>query len=124
MLTKSNRGFTLIECVIVLLILGIIAAISVPTYVDMENGAKDRVALENLSAIRSKLALDYARSALEIGEPTYPTLNAIQAEPYTPTASIIYSNGEPISNFTDTGGYIFNSKTGEIRVNVVGKHSI
>jgi prepilin-type N-terminal cleavage/methylation domain-containing protein len=40
--TINQKGFTLIEIIAVLVILGVIAAVALPRYVDLENNAKQK----------------------------------------------------------------------------------
>ena len=41
-LLQNNSGFTLIEIIAVMIILGLLAALAVPRYVDLENNAKQK----------------------------------------------------------------------------------
>src|SRR5690606_2350623 len=41
MLTRAKKGFTLLELIVVLVILGVIAAIAIPTYITVTNNSKD-----------------------------------------------------------------------------------
>ncbi|MBF0536646.1 MAG: prepilin-type N-terminal cleavage/methylation domain-containing protein [Nitrospirae bacterium] len=50
--TRGNKGFTLVEVLITLLIVGILAAISVPIYVGQRTKAQRAEAKENLEALR------------------------------------------------------------------------
>ncbi|HOJ43616.1 MAG TPA: prepilin-type N-terminal cleavage/methylation domain-containing protein, partial [Syntrophorhabdaceae bacterium] len=43
-LWRSNKGFTLIELIIIIVILGIIAAIAIPKYLDSKKAAEKAVA--------------------------------------------------------------------------------
>ena len=78
---KSSKGFTLIEIIAVLVILGILAAVAVPKYIDMQGEAKKAAAKGQVAEIKSTLNLAYAKKFLEKG--AAPSLKDVLA-----TASI------------------------------------
>lgn len=50
---KKNKGFTLVELMIVIVILGIIAAIAIPTYTSSQEKARKNSCLQNQKIIHS-----------------------------------------------------------------------
>jgi len=70
--TKSRNGFTLIELIIVMVILGIMAAVAVPRYLDSISNAEESAEDAVISAIKSGLK-QYANNALySEGRAIYP----------------------------------------------------
>ena len=72
--THNNKnGFTLIELIIVMVILGIMAAVAVPRYLDSIANAEESAENAVISAVRSGLK-QYANNALvDGGRATWPT---------------------------------------------------
>ena len=61
---REQRGFTLIEIIAVLVILGILAVVAVPKYFDMQDQSRLRAAQRLIAAAQSQLSLGYANSKL------------------------------------------------------------
>lgn len=57
---KNQNGFTLIELVVVLVILGILSAIAVPKFIDLQTEARDAAVKGIAGGIASGSALNYA----------------------------------------------------------------
>lgn len=128
----QSKGFTLIELVMVIAILGIIGLIAIPKYLDVSATAKENALKAQLGNIRAALAVSYADTALSTGTASYPSPNITGAifadgevpkDPYLEGNSVTIDNDNPINTFTDTGGWIYNPSTGEVRANIEGKHS-
>jgi prepilin-type N-terminal cleavage/methylation domain-containing protein len=116
---NSEAGFTLIELVIVIVILGILAAVAIPKYEDMREQARVATIRGQLGSIRSSIAIQYARNALN-GTASFPTLDGtifadgnVPKEPVTPSNAVKTTAG--ISN---SGGWQYNSANGIVKVNL------
>jgi len=64
---RSQGGFTLIELVIILVLLGLLAAVAIPRYIDLREDARKAAAKATLDAARAALTLDFA-SAVAKGQ--------------------------------------------------------
>ncbi|MGB0327903.1 MAG: type II secretion system protein [Akkermansiaceae bacterium] len=63
--TKKNRkGFTLIEVIAVLVLLGILTAIAVPKYIDMSEQAKIKAIEAGVAELNSREALQWGQNQL------------------------------------------------------------
>lgn len=84
---KSQKGFTLIEIIAVLVILGILAAVAVPKYMDLQKQAANKALDGAVSAGVSTVSMQYAR--LSLSNSAAPAMAALA------TAS---DNNKPESN--------------------------
>ena len=116
---KTESGFTLIELVIVIVILGILAAVAIPKYEDMREQARVATVKGQLGSIRSSIAIQYARNALN-GSATFPVLDGtIFADGRVPKEPINNSNAvKTTAGIDNTGGWQYTAATGIVKINV------
>ena len=121
---SKEAGFTLIELVIVIVILGILAAVAIPKYEDMREQARVATLKGELGSIRSAVAIQYAKNALN-GAATFPTLDGtIFADGRVPKEPIMNSQAvKTTAGVDNTGGWQYIQATGLVKANVAAYSS-
>jgi len=64
----AHKGFTLIELIITIVIIGVLAAVAIPKFLDLSNDAEKGVAAGVAAALASGTSVNYGRSKV----PGYP----------------------------------------------------
>ena len=130
----NQKGFTLVELVIIIVILGILAAVAIPKYQDITTEAKEAAARASLGAIRSGITIYYANQAVKTGTATWPTLNQLETSgtvmeqslpknPYQATANAPDSIVTGVTKGTvegTRGGWAYDAATGVVWLNTSG----
>ena len=61
---RNQKGFTLIEIIAVLVILGILAAVAIPRFMDLTSVASEKAAMQGVAEGKSRMSNQFARNLL------------------------------------------------------------
>jgi MSHA pilin protein MshA len=99
---KNQQGFTLVEIIAVLVILGILSAVAVPKFVDLQDEARERAVKGAFAAATSNVTLSYSQFLLKNGKK--PT--GFENSSGTTNGSWTASGAESIEVEVDLGDFI------------------
>jgi len=98
---KSQSGFTLIELVIVIVLLGVLAAIAVPRFVNLQDDALIAQRNATAASITSAMNINFAECALNNHVPAAGGCLVVSACDLTTVNSVLQN---PLVGYTITAG--------------------
>ena len=123
---KNEKGFTLIEIIAVIIIMGILAAVAVPKFFSMQDDAK-RAALNGaLSEASARFNLAFSRYILDWKAAPYNVANSLKDQTVSGTP-YSYLGADPAGAGTDIGDFTVTwvkQADGSLKITVVDMETI
>lgn len=114
---KRQQGFTLVEIVLVIIIIGILAAVIIPKFAGQTDSAKIAKTKANLASLRSAVRLFQSDNdgtpPAALGDLVAQYMRAIPEEGVTPSNGVVAANN-------GNGGWVYDAAAGEVTVNLAG----
>lgn len=93
LLRKNQKGFTLIEIIAVLVILGILAAVAIPKYIDMREDAVKKSIVTVITELNARERLTLAQHKLKDGSGSYTAPDTVLGADWNAGAAIVSGTG-------------------------------
>jgi prepilin-type N-terminal cleavage/methylation domain-containing protein len=133
---EKKQGFTLIELMIVVAIIGILAAVAIPKFADMMEKSREGATKGNIGAIKSAITIYYGDQSGTWPSSIDPSVNTVFSQyldrvPAVKVTHSFTSNGTALSGISTAiqstsaapaldnthDGWIYNTTTGDVWVN-------
>ena len=125
---SCRAGFSLVELVVVVLIMGILTAVAAPRMFDTSNKAKDAATRASLTTCRDAIELYKAANGAyppaatlpaalrPYLKGTFPSVQSVQVTASNQNNNVVESTADPITP-VGTQGWAYNATTGEFVIN-------